>query len=400
MAYVRFMNGANPLWDFISEMAAPNQHQPRDQEPSQPSPFERRHRGPPPGSWGWSPFDFNESGGEQHPWAREMPHRPHRPHPHHGHAHGPRGHHPPTSPPPGTGDNPPPPPEYSEDEAFRAVAVQPDEDLINMVDNTAATNADPNSDAKGPAPDPEISTPNEDENENAAETSGDEGRRGWHGRRGRHEHSHHHGPPPHAWGFGGPGFGRRGGWGGHGRGGMRGCRGDPRGHPWAWAGNGPHGPGHQHPYARHFGRHGSHHRRRGSGPGDENPFAAWANVLGLGSGGFDAERLREAFADALQAAARGMQPRDAENEQENGTQEREAARNKDIDFRPSADIYDAASEYVVHFALPGAKKEDISLNWDAENSELNVAGVIAREGDEEVSARLRLTPYASIFIWR
>jgi HSP20 family protein len=38
---------------------------------------------------------------------------------------------------------------------------------------------------------------------------------------------------------------------------------------------------------------------------------------------------------------------------------------------------------VVHVSLPGAKKEDVGVNWDAEKSELSIAGVVYRIGDEE-----------------
>ena len=37
----------------------------------------------------------------------------------------------------------------------------------------------------------------------------------------------------------------------------------------------------------------------------------------------------------------------------------------------------------MHASLPGAKKEDVGVNWDAEKSELSIAGVIYRPGDEE-----------------
>lgn len=33
--------------------------------------------------------------------------------------------------------------------------------------------------------------------------------------------------------------------------------------------------------------------------------------------------------------------------------------------------------------MPGAKKEDVGINWDVEKGVLNVAGVIYRQGDEE-----------------
>jgi len=37
----------------------------------------------------------------------------------------------------------------------------------------------------------------------------------------------------------------------------------------------------------------------------------------------------------------------------------------------------------LHIALPGAKKEDVGVNFDADKGELNVAGVVYRPGDEE-----------------
>ena len=53
------------------------------------------------------------------------------------------------------------------------------------------------------------------------------------------------------------------------------------------------------------------------------------------------------------------------------------------DHIPDADIFDTDSAYIIHVSLPGAKKEDVGVNWDAEKSELSVAGVIYRPGDEE-----------------
>ena len=60
------------------------------------------------------------------------------------------------------------------------------------------------------------------------------------------------------------------------------------------------------------------------------------------------------------------------------------------DFTPPADIFDTEDAYVVHVSLPGAKKEDVGVNWDADKSELNVAGVIYRPGDEEFLKALAL----------
>jgi HSP20 family protein len=50
---------------------------------------------------------------------------------------------------------------------------------------------------------------------------------------------------------------------------------------------------------------------------------------------------------------------------------------------PPVDIFTTETSYVLHIALPGAKKEDVGVNFDAEKSELNIAGVVYRPGDEE-----------------
>ncbi|EON62182.1 hypothetical protein W97_01402 [Coniosporium apollinis CBS 100218] len=60
------------------------------------------------------------------------------------------------------------------------------------------------------------------------------------------------------------------------------------------------------------------------------------------------------------------------------------------DFTPEADVFDTESAYIVHLSLPGAKKEDLGVNWDPEKSELSVTGVIHRPGDEELLKTLAL----------
>lgn len=69
------------------------------------------------------------------------------------------------------------------------------------------------------------------------------------------------------------------------------------------------------------------------------------------------------------------------------------AENKDQaaeNFKPEADVFDTAESFVIHVSLPGAKKEDVGVNWDVEKSELNIAGVIYRPGDEELLKTLAL----------
>ena len=64
--------------------------------------------------------------------------------------------------------------------------------------------------------------------------------------------------------------------------------------------------------------------------------------------------------------------------------------NNSKDFTPPADIFDTEDAYIIHISLAGAKKEDVGVNWDADKSELNVAGVIYRPGDEEFLKTLAL----------
>jgi len=64
-------------------------------------------------------------------------------------------------------------------------------------------------------------------------------------------------------------------------------------------------------------------------------------------------------------------------------------RDNDVDFEPRADIFDTAAQYLIHLSLPGAKKEDLGVDWDGENSVLRIAGVVYRPGaDEELLKHL------------
>ncbi|KAF4610350.1 hypothetical protein G7Y89_g15769 [Cudoniella acicularis] len=71
----------------------------------------------------------------------------------------------------------------------------------------------------------------------------------------------------------------------------------------------------------------------------------------------------------------------------NPQQSGEAFGPEDIDaensFIPPVDIFSTEKQFVLHVALPGAKKEDVGVNWDEEKGMLNLAGVVYRQGDEE-----------------
>ena len=144
-----------------------------------------------------------------------------------------------------------------------------------------------------------------------------------HGPHGHPRHHHHGGPPP---------CGGRGGRGGFARGPR--CGGGPR-----------HGPG----AAAGFG-----------GP--------W------GSQNMDFGRLAEIFGSYLGNLNPDSQNTAAGNGSDDGAQ---------TDFTPPADVFDTEDAYYIHVPLPGAKKPDLGVSWDADDSTLKIAGVVHRPGDEE-----------------
>lgn len=54
----------------------------------------------------------------------------------------------------------------------------------------------------------------------------------------------------------------------------------------------------------------------------------------------------------------------------------------DSTFTPPIDVFSTETAFILHVSLPGAKKEDVGVNWDAEKGVLNLAGVVYRQGDE------------------
>ncbi|RDA85183.1 hypothetical protein CP532_2374 [Ophiocordyceps camponoti-leonardi (nom. inval.)] len=53
------------------------------------------------------------------------------------------------------------------------------------------------------------------------------------------------------------------------------------------------------------------------------------------------------------------------------------------DFTPPVDIFRHDRTYVIHVALPGARKADVGVDWDPQRACLRVAGVVHRPGDED-----------------
>ena len=185
------------------------------------------------------------------------------------------------------------------------------------------------------------------------------GPRGPHGPHGPHGHEHF-GPPGGP--FGGPFFGGPFG-------------GGPFGGPF-------HGPP---PFAGR-GRGGRWFGRRGGG--------------GFGFGPHQMHEAKQAFAAAAMAAhqhvGRYMQ---SLSQNLNGASPDAAANvdggddddgSNDLEyFTPPVDIFETAnSSWVVHVAVPGAKKEDMGIHWQAERGVLAISGVVYRPGDEALQRGL------------
>ncbi|KFY57049.1 hypothetical protein V497_05783 [Pseudogymnoascus sp. VKM F-4516 (FW-969)] len=140
----------------------------------------------------------------------------------------------------------------------------------------------------------------------------------------------------------------------------------------------------------HGGRHHGHGRHGGRGGWGREP-PAYAAFGGQGVpfdiSAFVNSLASHPIAEALRNAARGA---DAPSDPNTAPAEGEARNADESDsFSPAIDTFSTPTEYVLHIALPGARKEDVGVNWDAEKGELNIAGVVYRAGDEEFIASLK-----------
>lgn len=208
------------------------------------------------------------------------------------------------------------------------------------------------------------------------------GRRG--GPRGPHGH-HHGGPPPPP--FGGPFGAMFGGGGGHPRRHSRGPHGHhhhgpPGGAPpmfEAFFGP-PRGPHHGPPHGFGGGPRGPRHHHRGpsgTGAGAGGAFDLSALMAALANHPA-AQQVRE-YIERLQGQGRNGDDDNAmtPNSSDDGMEDAVAS------FSPPLDLFEQADRWVLHLAVPGAKKEDVGVNWDAQRSVLSVGGVVHRAGDEE-----------------
>lgn len=185
--------------------------------------------------------------------------------------------------------------------------------------------------------------------------------------RGRHHHGrHHHGPPPPPNGEGET---------------------DPEEGP-----SSPRGPPPPFPEkGDESGPDGSHGHGHGPGPHRRCGPGARGGWGGRGRGGPWGGRGRGHFHPYAMGPfgpiAEMFQNQLFGSDDNNDTTTREA---KDETFQPEVDVFDTPEAFVVHISLPGAKKEDVGVNWDADKSELSIGGVVYRPGDEEFLKTLAL----------
>ncbi|KAE8384093.1 HSP20-like chaperone [Aspergillus alliaceus] len=59
-------------------------------------------------------------------------------------------------------------------------------------------------------------------------------------------------------------------------------------------------------------------------------------------------------------------------------------------YKPKVDVFDTPETFVIHVPLPGAKKEDIEVNWDPRTVELSINGVLSRPGSEDLVKTITL----------
>ncbi|GAB0133648.1 hypothetical protein EsDP_00002049 [Epichloe bromicola] len=53
-------------------------------------------------------------------------------------------------------------------------------------------------------------------------------------------------------------------------------------------------------------------------------------------------------------------------------------------FAPPVDMFSTERAFVVHVALPGARKEDVGVDWNTDSNTLGISGVVHRLGDEDL----------------
>ncbi|KAL7787528.1 hypothetical protein V8C37DRAFT_418883 [Trichoderma ceciliae] len=147
--------------------------------------------------------------------------------------------------------------------------------------------------------------------------------------------------------------GRRGGW--HRGGGPFGGRfGGPFGDPFGFGGGPGAGPD------------------PGPGPGPSGPPFDFPGMMR----GFAAHPFFQTLRDQ---AERYYRPAEGASGNARNPQRTDA---DDTTFTPPIDIFNTPEAFILHTALPGAKRDDMGVTWNPQSRTLRIAGVVHRPGDE------------------
>ncbi|KAH0524931.1 hypothetical protein TsFJ059_007369 [Trichoderma semiorbis] len=311
----------HPFWDFMQSLNNPNPNNRRD--PGHGVDHNTSPPGPFPGFPGL-PF-----GAPPPPHGGHPPHQPHQPHP-------------PPPPPPGAGPGPwwdqaPPawaywfnnnfngPPRYDEHPfSHDAAGVNlphrdaPREGEAPREKNNEASSSPETMQDGEPFPDPAEVTPSESDDEE--------------------DNNRREGVPPP------PSYPAEGGRRGRGRG------------------------GHAHAHGRGGRCGGRRGWRRGGpfeGPGAGGPPFDFPGMMR----GFMGHPFFRNIRDQAAQYAQPSTTRNANTEDENT-------------FSPPIDIFNTPDAFILHTALPGAKKDDVGVTWNPQTRSLRIAGVVHRPGDE------------------
>ncbi|KAJ6445991.1 HSP20-like chaperone [Purpureocillium lavendulum] len=110
-------------------------------------------------------------------------------------------------------------------------------------------------------------------------------------------------------------------------------------------------------------------RRGGGRHGGPPPFDFPGMMRGVMGHPFF-QNLRDQAQRYATSAGGGYQPQDVREADDSNT------------FTPPVDVFNTQAAYVVHVALPGARKDDVGVTWNPDRGTLDVAGVVHRPGDE------------------
>lgn len=88
------------------------------------------------------------------------------------------------------------------------------------------------------------------------------------------------------------------------------------------------------------------------------------------------------FQNLREQAERYYRPADGENTRQQQQQQQQQSDEADDTFSPPIDIFNTPTAFILHAALPGAKKEHIGVTWNPQSRTLRIAGVVHRPGDE------------------